>query len=352
MSWRDRNYNRSSNSSEFFSNPLGVFNLSAPFGTWFGARVRLSFWLFLTIILNFYVPGIRSGDLITPTLETVFLLIALLVHEFGHRLMARFTGGSHDEFLLWPAGGMIPPNAPPYPGKFFLTHVGGIFANLVTGALCVLVVSLLSKAFNGNTWNPLSLLMGATPFAFGNALNFTVYCLTVFGLINFGLIIANLLPYYWFDGAYLLQAILWPFIKHYQAVNVTCIIGMVLAVPMFGLSLLATSFFGMIFWALLFADSFNRRRQLKAAGPQEEQDAIAWSASLRDEGPTRHRKVKKGWFRHAKKRALQEAAEQAKIDAILEKVHNKGLHSLSWWEKRTLRKATERQRQRDLAERL
>jgi len=40
------------------------------------------------------------------------------------------------------------------------------------------------------------------------------------------------------------------------------------------------------------------------------------------------------------------------IDAILAKVKQKGLHSLSWWEKRALKKATERQRQRDLASRI
>jgi hypothetical protein len=53
----------------------------------------------------------------------------------------------------------------------------------------------------------------------------------------------------------------------------------------------------------------------------------------------------------AKKRAAAEQHEQAQIDAILAKVKEKGLHSLSWWEKRALKKATERQRQRDLAER-
>ena len=46
------------------------------------------------------------------------------------------------------------------------------------------------------------------------------------------------------------------------------------------------------------------------------------------------------------------AAEQAKIDTILAKVKERGLHSLTWWEKRALKKATERQRERDLANRL
>jgi hypothetical protein len=63
--------------------------------------------------------------------------------------------------------------------------------------------------------------------------------------------------------------------------------------------------------------------------------------------PPRKRLSKRS-IRQAQKRAAAEQAEQAKIDAILEKVSAQGMQSLTWWEKRTLRKATERQRQRDL----
>ena len=44
-----------------------------------------------------------------------------------------------------------------------------------------------------------------------------------------------------------------------------------------------------------------------------------------------------------------EKHEQEQIDRILQKVHDRGMNSLTWMEKRTLRRATERQRQADLA---
>jgi hypothetical protein len=44
-----------------------------------------------------------------------------------------------------------------------------------------------------------------------------------------------------------------------------------------------------------------------------------------------------------------EQREQEQIDRILEKVHVSGMNSLSWAERRTLKKATDRQRQRDNA---
>jgi membrane associated rhomboid family serine protease len=55
------------------------------------------------------------------------------------------------------------------------------------------------------------------------------------------------------------------------------------------------------------------------------------------------RKAAGAWDR----RQREIAREQAEVDRILAKVHEHGIASLSWFEKRSLRKATERQRQRD-----
>jgi membrane associated rhomboid family serine protease len=56
------------------------------------------------------------------------------------------------------------------------------------------------------------------------------------------------------------------------------------------------------------------------------------------------------WKQRSKQRvARREQDEQASIDRILQKVHDKGMNSLSWSEKRTLKQATERQRQTEAA---
>ncbi len=62
------------------------------------------------------------------------------------------------------------------------------------------------------------------------------------------------------------------------------------------------------------------------------------------------------WFRaingrqHRRVRRHVEAErnEQETVDRILEKVHQQGMHSLTWGERRMLKKATEHQRKRDL----
>ncbi|MGN6370560.1 MAG: DUF6576 domain-containing protein [Phycisphaerae bacterium] len=358
MGWQDRGYNKSEGgfTSDYFNNPVALLSMSVPFGTWFGVRVRLHFWLLLSFLL-IYIRNLSGGDLVTPTIECVLMLVALLCHEFGHRIFARWVGGSHDEFMLWPPGGMIPPNAPPFPGAYFVANVGGIVANLVLIAASIGAMAVLGAvAHSAIAWQPLGFLFGFAPVHPGSALLFAVGCLSIFVGVNVGIIGINLLPYYWFDGGPLLQAILWPFTGHYRAINVTCIVGMVIAVPMVFVSLMAGIFglLGALFWGLLFYSSYTKRQQLKAAGPQELEDAIAWSASYSgsgSEGTTRRKKIKKRWFNAARKRAKLEQQEQAKIDAILAKVKEKGLHSLTWGEKRTLKKATERQRQRDLANR-
>ena len=50
--------------------------------------------------------------------------------------------------------------------------------------------------------------------------------------------------------------------------------------------------------------------------------------------------------KRALKVARDERRTQEKIDAILAKVHAKGMNSLTWFERRALRLATERQRGR------
>jgi membrane associated rhomboid family serine protease len=62
------------------------------------------------------------------------------------------------------------------------------------------------------------------------------------------------------------------------------------------------------------------------------------------------RKLSRKYERRRRLRELEyEREEQERVDAILAKVSQHGMHSLTWLEKRTLRKATEHQREREMA---
>jgi len=169
-------------------------------------------------------------------------------------------------------------------------------------------------------------------------------------LFYFSLVAVNILPYYWFDGGFVWQSIFGPFIGSYRAVLVTCIIGMILAVPMFFYNLVHPNLLGMAFWVLLFWSSYTKMKEVRMNGTGEFDAAIAHSA--KDSGYGSFKAESRRWRQPNAMRAIaRERKERAKIDAILEKVSQKGMHSLSWWEKRTLKKASERQRQNEATNR-
>jgi hypothetical protein len=69
-------------------------------------------------------------------------------------------------------------------------------------------------------------------------------------------------------------------------------------------------------------------------------DEVDYGASLHDAPRQRRANLR------AKKRSQRDVirlhAQRRKIDRILAKVSAKGMQSLTWWEKRTLRKGSER----------
>lgn len=349
MGWQDRDYNAGREEMKaYFANPLGLLQYALPIFKSAGLQIRLTFW-FLLFSVFMAINDFRAGvpEYILP--DIALMLGICLFHEWGHRIFARWVGGNHWEWVIWPAGGAVAPTAPRTAGATFVANIGGIAFNTILIAAVVTVVLVFGGALAAGfgylvPWG-LMALIPSTPIMLAHALTFILS-------FSLGMIIINLFPCYWFDGGHLWQAVLWPFLGQMRAGIVTCWAGMILAVPLFLLSLYSTNLLGMLCFAMIFADCFRRRQMLAAAAQYgiEEEESSPYNYMDTPE-PRVKKKHKKGWLKSARKRALADQAEQAKIDAILAKVKDKGLHSLTWWEKRTLRKATERQRQHDLASR-
>src|SRR5262245_1426008 len=106
MGWQDRDYNRGEGFRGFLSNPATILAMAVPLGRWFGSRVTLHFWFLLTALFIF-VDGIRIGrPFLSGAIAVGTLFFVALFHEFGHRFFARRVGGQHEEFVIWPLGGM------------------------------------------------------------------------------------------------------------------------------------------------------------------------------------------------------------------------------------------------------
>jgi Zn-dependent protease len=335
VGWENRDYYRGGSAEDYFSNPSAILGFSIPFGTWLGVRVRLHFWLLLTFLFS-AAEGFRAP--MECLVGMALLMLTLLLHDFAHRVATQWLGGRHDEFMLWPSGGLIFPAVPPGPWPMFAAYAAPIAMHAILAVGCVLAAGFSLSML---PLNPLAALSMNVPMAplYWRSLFF------IFAFDNCMLVFVNLLPYYWFDGGCILQAILSPLAGGYRAINITCWAGMILAAPMAVLSLMGGNFLGLVMWALLFSSSYSRRRQLQAEGTGELADAIAFSASQGVRTGARSRRwFQAGLDKSAAKRNLKARREQQNIDQILAKISQSGMQSLNWRERRALRKATERQR--------
>lgn len=344
MGWQDRPYYRDQSASS--GNPLTwILYGSVPLFTVFGIRVRMSASLIFVIGYELLVSELPHGLGVTNALTFGLALFGIvLLHEFGHCFAARKMGGEASDVLLGPLGGLAFVDAPNRPLPQLVTAVGGPAVNViicaVTYAAMRLIVAFIPHA--NFTLNPL--IVGG----------FYFYLAWIFD-ISLALLIFNLLPIFPLDGGRILQTLLWFKLRFYRASIITSVVGMIGSVLMFMYGIAFwRSWYGLIlvFIAIsCFWTCFQLRAQLKAAGPWEyEDEGIDYSASLwqPDEPKRKARKISRRVARRLRRQAEQEENEQAQIDAILAKVSAQGMHSLTWSERRALRKATERQRRREI----
>ena len=349
MGWQDRPYYRDQGPSP--RNPLiWLFTGSVPLFTAFGIRVRMHASMLVLIVIDVVWGLFLRGVFLPYTLTFWCLLFGIvLLHEFGHCFAARWVGGDANEILLWPLGGLAFADAPRRPWPQFVTVAGGPAVNLI---ICA-VTGSIAYAIG---WSNAHILVNPLTYEPRIPALFTLnYYLWWTFAISWGLFLFNLLPIFPMDGGRLLQTLLWVKIGFYRATMITCMVGMVGSALMvvYGIFHFG-AWFGLILiflGASCFVTCFQQRAQLKAEGPwafeEENADysAAMWHPDDDEENPRKkRRRLSRRAVRKLRRQAQAEEAEQGRIDAILAKVSAHGMQSLSWRERRALRKATERRR--------
>jgi stage IV sporulation protein FB len=344
MAWQDRHYYRDHGGST--GNPfMWLLTGSVPLFNAFGIRVRAHamLLLFIGLVLLF---GLGRGSTLEMRVQSMTILFGIiLLHEFGHCFAARWTGGDADEIILTPLGGLAMTMSRHNWWSRFVTVAGGPAVNVVLCLLCGAGIWLLSGNVLLTPWSIMEHVPREGWFQVYN------YLFWIF-VISYILLLFNLLPIFPLDGGQLVQSLLWPSMGYYRSMLLMVSIGMVGSVLLALFALLA---FGGLFVAIIavmcFINCLNMRRMLIAQGPEEyADDGIDYSAAYENlDRPKRRGKwAMRRAARRAQKLEREEQAERARIDAILAKVSAKGMQSLTWLERRALRKATEHQRQRDL----
>jgi stage IV sporulation protein FB len=350
MGWQDRPYYRDRDSSTGGNPLMWLLTGSVPLFTIFGIRVRAHASLIVLIGLVLLLGGPFGNTVAARVQSMSVLFIVILLHEFGHCFAARYMGGSADEIMMTPLGGLAMAMAPRRPWATFVTVAGGPLVNVLICLVCAIGMVVA---------------IGVVPIGFSSFVH--VYERAVdpgwfqvssylfwFYAVSLFLLIFNLLPVFPLDGGQLLQSILWRPMGYYRSMLTTVTVGLVGAglMIMVGIAMIGTGRFGFLITIIgIFAglNCYRMRQMLKTEGPWafQDEDEMDYGAAIYEPRP------KRKWFggikaRRARRLAQEEKAEQLKIDEILAKVSRQGMQSLTWWEKRTLRRATERQRERDV----
>jgi Zn-dependent protease len=322
------------------------FHAALPLGTWFATRVRLSIWF--PIIALIFCVNLKSIPL--GLLVTLLLLVSVTIHEFFHVFAARATGGSADEILIWPAGGLA--FTRPAAGFYseFVTSAAGPLSNLL---LCFATFPVVFKlGFPPGTFQPFVLPAVELRQHFWQDVGVLLFAL------NWVLFLINLLPVYPLDGGQMLRAAIAVRTDHetarYASLKIGMALGVVGAVAGLMFDLIWLVFIGFFvlcmgmyeFFTIQLADQFDD----SFLGYDFSQGYTSLERA-EQRAPRRPGPLQRWRQRRAEEKRQREEQErietERKVDELLDKVHREGMNALTEAEKRFLQKASGRYRSQD-----
>ncbi len=161
---------------------------------------------------------------------TYFALFAIvLLLEFGHALACRQVGGIANRIILWPLGGIAFVNPPRRPGAYLWSIAAGPLVN-------VALIPIIGIAFAAAVHQ--------------HALGASRDSLLFWGqlrLINYSLLIFNLLPIFPLDGGQIVRGLLWYPFGEIRSLQISSFLGLI------GGALLGIAglLIGSMWWAIL-----------------------------------------------------------------------------------------------------
>ena len=360
MSWRDRDYR--DNPSDRFGRPGGDWQgirptfdnpmtWALPIGRYFGIAVRVHIVFLLFVVIQL-ASSLGSEAPLAFSLMALYLgclFGVVLLHEFGHCLACRWTGGKADEILMWPLGGLAFCRPEHHWRAHLATAVGGPAVNVV---ICVVLAPVLGL-MTGEWWGvAVPSLLGLPYFELKVAAVPLWLTLTLFTVhqVSFVLLLFNLLPIFPLDGGRICQAGLWPRWGYVTSMRLAVYVGYIGAIGLF--------VFGAVLreWMVIAIAGFGgitcyltlKQLQFTEAFMGEQEDLYAQSLWGKGEDADEHAPAgRKGAEKRAETQAETEARESAEVDRILAKIAASGMGSLSGREKRLLRRVTDRKKRQE-----
>ncbi|WP_298860459.1 M50 family metallopeptidase [uncultured Gimesia sp.] len=325
------------------SNPL---HWSFPIGTWFLTQVRVSIFLPVLFLVFWSHYSLELGF----TLFAI-LFLSVFLHEMGHVVACRMSGGEADQIVLWPLGGLVPCSPGRSISARIMTISGGPAVNLLICAITLPAV-IWSDHLSASL-NPFKLPVVDLSSHFSQSILLLIFS------INWLLLLINLIPVLPLDGGKILQIILSrrfdETIVHMILINVGFWLGGLGMV----IGLCYSSVWVVFFSALLLM--LNLLEFTTASREDSLDDSIfgydfsqGYTSLDRSSGNFTEKKA--GFFQQwrEKRKVQKQLREREKsrdaekqLDLLLHKVHEFGLESLTSKERQQLNQVSARYRKTD-----
>src|ERR1700758_890567 len=174
-----------------------------------GIDVFLHWSWFLVAAFEIQNRAGRYSSLTWNVLEYLALFLIVMLHEFGHALACRQVGGTANQIVLWPLGGVAYVDPPPRPGATLWSIAAGPLVNLLLAPLLILIVTFGRSAGWAQSMPDLYRLLRAILY------------------IDVGLLVFNILPIYPLDGGQILRSLLWFVFGRARSLMVATVLGFI-----------------------------------------------------------------------------------------------------------------------------
>jgi stage IV sporulation protein FB len=332
------------------------WNLSL--GRWGGVQIRLHVFFLLLVLIALHFGSSGSNEKLfweTAAALGIFL-VSVLAHEIGHCVAAWRLGGSVDQVVLWPLGGLTQINPSHDPSSECVTALAGPAVNVL---VCVLTAPLLfvEQRNLAELFNPLHPPVSVDGLTWLNACEWLFWT-------NWLLLLVNCLPALPFDMGRLTRAGLWLQYEFRHGVVLAARLAQCTAVALWVAAWMIHrngeySFAVLPFLLVGVLLFFGAKQEIDRLYEAESDDGLfgydfsQGYTSLEKAAPSRkaHASPVKKWLddRRAKRlerRRQLEADEERRVDEVLVRLHQVGLHQLSEEERALLNRVSARYRNR------
>jgi Zn-dependent protease len=337
------------------------FNWTIHLGRWGGVQVRLHFLLILFAALSLLEAALADGHPVVPAAAWLLMLLAsLLLHEAGHAAAALRLGLEPDDVRLWPLGNLTSPGHVAA-GRSVESVIVAASGLIVSGTLALSAAIALNLMADARmVFNPFGNELGGGAPLLADGKTYAaplsaVWFLGWFGYLNWVIFLANLIPAAPLDMGRVLRGLTdspWGsgsrdgMISTWTArvCSVVLVIGGLIRIVMGSYGGFALIALGIFLYLLARLES----RMMDEGGFFEDTvfgyDFSQGYTSL-EAGPATVRPAREGalarWRRRRselrlQRQAAREAAEEQRMDAILDKIHREGRQMLSLEEQRFL----------------